>query len=323
MTRTVSTFTGDVEGSALGVTLMHEHIFVRHQELDLNFPHPEWDESVVRATAVDGLHALAELGVQTVVDLTVLGLGRDVRRVLTVADRVPVNIVAATGYYTADALPHYFSSHGPGGQVTSEDPLEQMFVQDITTGIAGTGVRAAVLKVVTDTKGFTPDVTRVWTAAAAAHRTTGAPIMTHSHAPSRGGISQLDFLETNGVDPARVVVGHAGDSDDARYLRELLSRGAFVGFDRFGMEHVASDSTRIRMLFDLLEDGHAHQIILSHDAAFFSRVTPPSWRRQRVPNWRMSHLFETVLPTLRERGVTEQMIRTMLVDNPRQILAGD
>ncbi|MGH1565428.1 phosphotriesterase family protein [Mumia sp. DW29H23] len=316
----VQTFTGAVPASDLGVTLIHEHVFVGHPELDLNFPHPEWDEAAAVETAVAGLDRLWDLGVRTVVDLTVLGLGRDVARVATVAARSRVRLVASTGYYTADVLPPYFHTHGPGLLIDGPDPLVAMFVDDIETGIAGTGVRAGMLKVVTDRPGLTPDVTRVITAAAVAHQQTGVPITTHTHAPSQNGREQLAFLVEHGVAPERVVVGHCGDSEDLAYLRELADTGATLGMDRFGMEHVLPDEQRVRTVLALLELGYADRMVLSHDAAFFSRVTPPSWRAAHVPNWHMENLHRRIVPLLREGGASEEDLHRMLVENPARLL---
>ena len=123
----VQTVGGPVVTSDLGTTLIHEHLFVGHPELDLNFPHPEWDEPMAIDQAVEGLDRLWELGVRTVVDLTVLGLGRDVRRVARVADRTRMQLVVSTGYYTADVLPSYFHTHGPGLLVDGPDPLVAFF----------------------------------------------------------------------------------------------------------------------------------------------------------------------------------------------------
>ncbi|SEJ47890.1 phosphotriesterase family protein [Demequina mangrovi] len=319
---TVPTATGAVAGDELGVTLMHEHVFVLDDALERDLPHPEWDEEAAIEAATATFARLAALGVGTVVDLTVPGLGRDVARVRRVASRSPVAIVVATGWYVRGDLPPFFGTHGPGRLVGGADPLEALFVRDLEEGIAGTGVRAAVIKVVSDEPGLTPDVTRVLDAAAAAHVRTGAPIMTHSHAPTRGGLAQQEALAARGVDLGRVVIGHAGDSEDLDYLRMLADRGSFLGFDRFGMAHTQSDDARVRTLLALLERGYAESIVLSHDAAVFSRVTPPSWRARETPDWRMDHLATRIVPRLRAAGVDDATMRTMQVDNPRRILAG-
>ncbi|WP_116950940.1 phosphotriesterase family protein [Jiangella endophytica] len=317
----VQTVRGVVGAGDLGTTLIHEHVFVQHPELQLNFPHPEWDERAAEERAADGLQRLWDLGVRTVVDLTVLGLGRDVARVARVAERSPVRIVVSTGYYTADVLPAYFHTHGPGLLIDGPDPLVEFFVRDIEHGVADTGVRAGMLKVVTDRPGLTPDVRRVLTAAAIAHRQTGVPITTHTHAASRGGLDQLRFLTARGVAPERIVVGHSGDSEDLDYLRALMDAGATIGMDRFGMEHVLPDERRIGVVLDLLRLGYADRMVLSHDAAFFSQVTPPSWRAVHAPNWHMENIPRRIVPRLLAAGATEADIHQLLVTNPARLLA--
>lgn len=323
MVRTIPTFTGEVTGEQLGTTLIHEHVFVGSPELDINLPHPEWDEQEAIELAVAGFERLYALGVRTVVDLTVPGLGRNVERVRHVAERIPVQLVAATGYYTSDVLPHYFRTHGPGRLVGGPDPLVELFVGDIERGIAGTGIRAGMIKVVSDAEGITPDVERVFTAASIAHEQTGTPITTHSHPASRGGLDQQRLLRKLGVPLDRVVIGHSGDSTDLDYLRELADNGSYLGFDRFGMEHAGPDEGRIGTLLALLEAGYVEQLVLSHDAAFFSRVTPPSWRARATPNWHMEHLSRGILPRLRAEGIGDAVITQLMVDNPRRVLTGE
>ncbi len=103
----VQTVLGPVDADRLGVTLMHEHVFVLSPEIQQNWP-TGWDEEQGVADAVVRLNELAAAGVSTIVDLTVVGLGRNIRLVKRVAEQVDLNIVVATGLYTYDALPHYF-----------------------------------------------------------------------------------------------------------------------------------------------------------------------------------------------------------------------
>ena len=322
MARSIPTFTGEVAADELGMTLIHEHIFVTDPELDVNMPHPEWDEPTWIERAVQLLDALAAQGVRTVVDLTVLGLGRDVRRVAEVAARTDVNIVAATGCYAAEALPTFFRLNGPGLVVDGPDPLVELFVGDIERGIAGTSIRAGMIKVASEGTLLSPAARRVFAAAAEAHRRTGVPITTHSDAAASGGLAQQDELERLGVPLDQVVIGHSGDSTSLAYLRAIAERGSYLGFDRFGMSHVGSDDARVRMLLRMLDAGYADRIVLSHDAAVFSRMTPPAWRAEHAPDWRMTHLVETVLPRLRAAGIDEATLHQLMVANPRRVLAG-
>lgn len=317
---TVETYRGLVPSDDLGVTLIHEHLFVRNPELEANRPDDEWNPSRAVESAIASLLNLYELGVQTVVDLTVPGLGRDVDLVSRVAAEVPVNLVAATGWYTPNVLPPYFRFHGPQTVFGGVEPLVEMFLADIREGIAGGPVKAAILKVMTDEEGFTPDVTRIMSAAAVAHNETGVSITTHSHPASRNGVGQQAFFIERGVDPERVVIGHSGDSEDLGYLRELMDNGSTIGMDRFGMEHVLSDERRVDTVARLVEFGYADRMVLSHDAAFYSHITPPSWRVEHAPNWRMDNIPTRILPMLRSAGVPSEAIEQMMVFNPRRLL---
>ena len=132
-------------------------------------------------------------------------------------------------------------------------------------------------------------------AAAVAHQQTGVPITTHTHAPSRNGRDQLAFFLERGVAPDRLVIGHCGDTEDLDYLRELMDAGATIGMDRFGMEHVLR-RTPGRDRAGAAAAGYADRMVLSHDAAFFSRVTPPSWRAVHAPHWHMQNLPRRIVP---------------------------
>ena len=318
----VQTVRGAVATTELGWTLMHEHIFVKNPELEHNFPSPEWDEEGMRSTALNGLQALADRGISTIVDLTVMGLGRNVQRIQQVAEQTPLNIVVATGYYTQKDLPAYFHNHGPGLHADMPEPLVDMFLRDIWEGISGTSIKAAMIKVVTDKWGITPDIERVMAAAAEAHRQTGVPITTHTNAEHRGGLEQQEFFRTHGVDLQHVVIGHCGDTTDLDYLRRLMDNGSPIGLDRFGMDIMAKEEDRIDTAVKLCEAGYAERLTLSHDASFFSVNMEPSVRNRIMPNWHHRYICDTVLPAMRQRGVSDAAIEQIMVKNPARILAG-
>ncbi|GAA1248955.1 phosphotriesterase [Prauserella halophila] len=318
---TVQTVTGSVDEANLGRVLMHEHVFVLNHEYAVNYP-DTWDDEVRVADAVDKLTALKRCGVDTIVDLTVLGLGRDIRRVCEVAERSPVSIVAATGFYTFTELPSYLRLRGPGRMVGGEEPMTGMFVKDITEGIAGTGVKAGILKCATDVPGVTPDVERVLRSVARAHIETGVPISTHTDVSTQRGLDQQKIFAEEGVDPGSVVIGHSGDSDDLDYLLRLLDNGSYLGMDRFGLDNRLSFENRVRTVAELAQRGYASRMVLSHDASCHSHNFPDDFRARNMPNWRFTHITEDVIPALLEAGVTQSDIETMLVDNPRKILAG-
>jgi phosphotriesterase-related protein len=204
--------------------------------------------------------------------------------------------------------------------VSRDEPLIDLFIRDIQEGIAGGEVRAGMIKVMTDQDGFTEDVVRVMDAAAAAHRETGVTITTHSHPSSRNGLTQQRLLVERGVDPERIIIGHSGDSDDLDYLQALMDNGSTIGMDRFGMEHVLSDERRVWTVASLVELGYAGRMVLSHDAAIYSPITPPSWRAANAPNWRMDNISTRILPMLGAAGVNGADLHQMMVVNPARLL---
>ncbi|MFE5706108.1 phosphotriesterase [Rhodococcus koreensis] len=321
MTSAVETVKGPVAIESLGVTLPHEHIFLREPEVETNYPNSHWDEAAKIDQAVAALDQVKAMGVDTLVDLTVLGLGRDISLVQKVAARTDINICVATGSYTFNQLPTHFELRGPGRLVDMpRDPLETCFIDDITVGIAGTGVKAAMIKVATDSYGITPDVARVLRAAAVAHRETGVTITTHTHAEDFTGRDQQAFLKAEGVPLDRVVIGHSGDSTDVNYLRELMDNGSTIGLDRFGAEILMSDEARIEVLLRLIELGYSDRLTLSHDAFIYSANLPDEFVAEKLPKWKFTHLFTHIVPALYERGVSEETIRVMTVDNPARML---
>ena len=311
----VETVRGPVDVGALGMTLMHEHVFVLSEEIRHNYP-AGWVEDDRVDDAIAKLTALTDRGCQTIVDPTVLGLGRDIHRIRRVADGTSLNIIVATGLYTYDKIPHYFeyrvARHG------GLDPLAQLFIGDITDGIAGTGIKAALLKCAVDEPGMTPGVERVLRAVARAHAETGTPVTVHTHPGSGTGREVLRVLHEENADLSKVVLGHSGDSTDLDYLTELADAGCLLGMDRFGLDVITPFEDRVSTVVALCERGYAGQLVLAHDAACYIDWFPPEIIPIFAPKWHFEHLFDDVLPALRERGVSDEQIDTMMVVNPRR-----
>ncbi|HXU37235.1 MAG TPA: phosphotriesterase-related protein [Blastocatellia bacterium] len=315
----VNTVRGPIESAQLGVTLMHEHVFVLSAEIMQNFPEPWGDEEKRVADAIARLNQLKARGVDSIVDLTVIGLGRYIPRIQRVAADTQINIVAATGVYTYNDVPMYFHFQGPGTELGGPEMMVDMFVKDIEEGIAGTGVKAAILKCATDRPGVTPGVERVLRAVAQAHLRTGVPISTHTHAATERGLEQQRIFQEEGVDLTRVVIGHSGDTTDIAYLEKLIANGSYIGMDRFGIDVLLPFEDRVNTVAKMCELGYADRMVLSQDAACFNDWLPEAALPAVLPNWHYMHIHNDVIPALKRRGVTDRQIETMLVDNPRQI----
>lgn len=322
---TIQTARGPIDSADLGPTLMHEHIFVLTPDVQQNYPQ-EWgaeDERI--ADAVGRLTEVAALGVQTIVDPTVVGLGRYLPRIAKVAEQVDLNIVVATGLYTYDDVPFFFHHRGPalneavGAEVP--DPMVDMFVGDIRDGVAGTSIRAGLLKCAIDAQGMTPGVERVMRAVALAHQETGTPITVHTHPGSQQGLAVKKVLEAEGVDLRRVVLGHSGDSTDADHLSELAEAGFVLGMDRFGINLETTFEARADIVVEMCRRGYAEAMVLSQDAACYIDWIDPGVMAL-LPQWRYTHIHEEVLPYLLEHGVTQDQVDAMLVANPRRYFEG-
>lgn len=323
----VPTALGSVDTAELGRTYMHEHVFVLTADVQQNHPDEWGDEDARVADAVTRLTALADQGVRTIVDPTVIGLGRYIPRIRRIAEQVPqLNIVVATGCYTYDEVPFFFHHRDPEVKalmgLDATDPMISMFTGDITDGIAGTGVRAGFLKCAIDTKGLTKGVERIMRAVGAASLATGVPITVHTHPASETGLEVKRVLcDEEGVDPGSIVLGHSGDSPDVDHLGVLAEAGFVLGMDRFGITLEASFETRADTVVEMCRRGFAGSMVLSHDAACYIDWIDPDLL-PFLPQWHYLHIHDDVLPYLRDHGVTEDQITAMLVDNPRRHFEG-
>jgi len=307
---TVETVRGPVDVSELGPTLMHEHIIIMQPEALQNYGATfgdYWDENERVADAVSKLSALREAGIQTIVDPTVPGLGRHIPRIQRINAEVDLNIIVATGIYAFLELGNFLAYR-------SVDAIAELFVREIREGVNDTGVKAAFLKCAVEEHGVIGDIPRILAAIAAASVETGAPVMVHTNARHQTGRAALDTLVSHGVDPARIVIAHMGDSNDLDYLRAIADTGASVGCDRFGIDHFNPHADRVRTLIALIGEGYADRIHLGHDACcFYDFMVGNPFFADEKPDYLL--ISREVVPALLEAGVAQEQVDQMLVGN--------
>jgi phosphotriesterase-related protein len=322
----VETVGGPVQVDDLGPTLMHEHVFVLSTEHVDNYGDGLWwDEEARVADAVAKLRALRAKGITTIVDPTVWGLGRYIPRIQRIAEQVDLNIVVAAGLYAYEELPQQYAYRGPGLLVDVPEPMVTDFTRDIVDGIGSTGVKAAMLKCCVEAPGLTPGVERIARAVARTHVETGAPITVHTSGPAQSGRLATDLFRKEGVDLAKVVIGHAGDSNDLDYLMEMADTGAILGMDRFGLDLFNPTADRVRTIAALAARGYTDQMVLAHDANCFIDyfgADHDAVKAAASPNWHFTHISDDVLPALADAGVTQEQIEQMMVANPRRYFGG-
>jgi phosphotriesterase-related protein len=311
---TINTMLGAIEPSKLGRTLMHEHVYTLLAELHFDY---EFDTDAEDARAVEKLRELKAAGFDAIVDMTVIGLGRWISRVLPIARQCGITIVPATGIYTTRDLPAHFRS---ATAEISPDYIADFLTRDIVEGIGETGVRAGIIKFAVDKPGITDDLALLIRQSAKAQLATGVPISTHTDAATKQGLAQQAALREAGVDLGRVVIGHSGDATDIGYLEQLIENGSWIGMDRFGDLPLALDK-RIDVLIKMCRRGYASRMVISHDTNVTSDNTVAEARlKPEREHWNYLCIPEIVLPALRAAGVSEADIDTMTIANPRDIL---
>ncbi len=319
--RAVQTVTGRVRPEDLGRTLIHEHVLIGFPGWNLDAFAPKFVRADAMARAIDQMHELRDLGVGTFVDPCPMDLGRDVEFLAELGQRSGMQIVCTTGaYFEAEGITHTFR-HLPVEEITA------IYIKEITEGVGETGIRAGAVKIATGAHQISDYERKLVTAGARAAKETGVPLISHTQEASCGH-EQIDLVTGEGVEPHRLVVGHSDGVDDPDYHRSLAERGAFVGFDRFGITLILPDEVRVKNVVALAKSGHTRNILLSHDSivCWQGRPVPFANRYEDVlamlPEWRPTSIPKKIVPQLRAGGLTEADIETILVDNPRRFLAG-
>ncbi|MFT4089019.1 MAG: phosphotriesterase-related protein [Gordonia sp. (in: high G+C Gram-positive bacteria)] len=318
---TINTVTGPVPASALGRVLVNEQVFSVNEDFRINYL-PEWDDDAEVARAVHLLDELKESGIDTLVDVSVLGLGRNIERVKRVAEQTELKIIASTGLFTYNDLPYQFHYTGPGLGFNVPEPMADLFIRDLTVGIANTGVKATMLVCVIEAEGLTDGVERVMRAVGMAGVATGAPIMVHTNPHTQSGLIAQRVLAEEGVDLSNVLLSHSGDTADVDYLMRAADAGSVLGMDRFGLDVLLPHDDRVATVVELAERGYADRMALSQGASSFSDWFDPGKRAEVVPDWTYFEVSRRVVPELLSHGVSEHDVDLMLRGVPQRFLSG-
>lgn len=309
---TINTALGPVDTSELGFTLSHEHILLSSAGIEATYP--EFiDRDLAIAEGTEKLKEAKAEGVDTIVDLSTMDLGRNVRVIAEVSKRSGVNAIVATGTWLD--VPRSFAQATP-------DEIAPLYIREIEEGIEGTGIKAGVIKVANEP--FVSEAGEViLRAAARAHASTGVPIYTHTMAANRVGDHQVEIFEDEGIDFNRVCIGHSNDSTDLDYLQGLLDRGVWLGLDRYPGQGV-SWQERTEVLFELIKNGYGKRLMLSHDWSVVSTMMSKERLAQRPLTNPDNYLFITrnVLPMLLNLGATQSQLDNLTTNNPRHFFEG-
>lgn len=315
--RKINTALGAIPASQLGLTLMHEHTVIGYQGWDIDAAEQHLELTMLSDLVAAKLNEAKKYGVCTIVDASPDDLGRNVELDKIISDKTGINIICSTGKYMS-TRPLSATANSRADSVNS---LYDAFMQDITVGIHGSGIKAGVIKVATGESQIFPYEEIALKAAAKAQKDTGVPIITHTQEGTMGP-EQASLLLGEGADPRKVVIGHMCGNSDVNYHLAVLEQGVSVNFDRWGLDILYPDDLRRATLVELLNRGFEEKIVLSHDhIAHWLTPQPelPDFARPLIANWSYTHIFKNIIPSLKHLGITEKQINRMLVENPRKI----
>ena len=321
---TVNTVLGPISPGELGITLIHEHLICGRPGQICDARDIPYDRDEIARTCMGALEEAKEHGLTTIVDATPIDLGRDAELIRRVSYESGINIVCATGYYM-EAAGAAESSRPLGIAFGSAAQVYETLMQEITQGIGDTGVKAGIIKVATGQGRISPYEEMTLKAAARAQKETGVPIISHTEEGTMGP-EQADLLISEGADPQRISIGHMDGNSDLEYHTSVLERGVYIAFDRLGLDVLFPDSLKTACIIGLLGIGFASRIMLSHDyVSCWPGQTPAETEATKavLPNWSFTHVFRNIIPALKEAGVSDDKIHTMMVDNPRRLFAGE
>ena len=302
----VQTVLGPVAPGDLGFTLPHEHT-----KCSLWWIENRWDywELIGDEPRInEELAAYKALGGGTLVDVTPIGIGRDLARLARLSQATGLHIVAGAGWYRQA----YYPAEARIDR-RSIDDLADEIVQEFVDGPVRPGI---IGEIGTDKPWVTAQEERVFRAAARAALRTGASVTTHA-VQSDVGLAQLAILEDEGLDPARIVIGHCDSHPRIEHWREIVRRGAHVEADFLGMSFTplerAGEPKVVELISTLLNEGFEKQILLSQDVCHDSQLTSYGGNGY-------TYLQTSFLPSLAAAGVDAATIKTITVENPARLL---
>ena len=342
---TVMTVTGPVAARDLGVTLVHEHIFLDMRQSyteinpDAQYGPPqihmlgEWRRDYSKFPdfmvlddvdlAISEISRFAEHGGKTIVDATPIGPRPPSRRLYphglrTVSEALDINVITGCGYYIQASHPEYVKSSSPRS-------LAERIISEIEEGIGSTSIRPGVIGEIGLSQPVEPDEWKVLEAACEAQKQTGLALYIHPYFGARSRIAPqvAQFILRQDVDPEKVNMCHMDGNMDLEYQRRVADLGVFISFDNFGLENYydsidfsynSHDSQRQENLPKLLSLGYADQMLISQDTCYKTQLV-------RYGGYGYAHILRNILPALRHSGVDDTTLEQILVKNPQRLLS--
>lgn len=293
----MKTVLGNISANEIHTALCHEHICCYSDYLYMMSGKDYLDFDKLEEKAVAELRLLKEkYGLNLFVDCTPINIGRNIELLKRVSEKSGVNIVCSTGFYYTDE-PVLFTS--------SVQTLAEHIINDAKN------INAGIIKTAVESKNTSDFNKKILQATAVVHKELNLPIVVHTNANNKNGLSALEFLLENGVKPEKITIGHLSDTEDLNYILKIAKSGCYIGLDRmYDVKTEEYINKKVNTVLSLCDEGYADKIILSHDESFFNGFEA---RPKIKDNVRFSYVFDYIRPRLPE-DVFDKIIRQNPID---------
>jgi phosphotriesterase-related protein len=338
----VQTVLGLIEPEQLGVTLPHEHLV---SDGSCWFVEPDTateKEMAHRPVTVDILwwvryHLFQNLddmlmldeeeaikeamdfkmeGGNSIVEMSNIGLGRDPQALARISRATGLNVIMGSGYYLA-------VSHPPQMDSKREEEIAEEIVQDIMTGVGASSIHAGLIGEIGCSWPLADNERKSLRAAARAQRLTGAALNVHPGQHEEAAMQIMTLLDEAGADLSRTIIDHMDRAvRQSKDRLELAKRGCYLEYDLFGregyypMKHrvidLPNDHQRINEIMELMDAGYLNQILISQD--IWNKI-----QRRAYGGWGYGHILRNTVPVMRVKGISDDEIRTVIVENPGRV----
>ena len=336
----IQTVLGLIHPDEMGITLPHEHIvsdgsawFVEPVEATekkmarapvsletLWWVRYHWFQNHDDLLMLDEEEAVGELlhfqraGGRTVVEMSNVGLGRDPLALARISRRTGLNILMGSGYYFGASMPRGF-------EAKTEAEITDEIVRDITVGVGSTGIKAGYIGEIGTSWPIDPREVKSLRAAVKAQQITGANLNIHPGQAEQAAFEVLRIIEDAGADLSRTTIDHIDRAvREPQNRLKLMEKGLTLEYDLFGREgyypiqqrciDLPTDHQRINEIIELIQAGFGRQILVSSDI----------WnkhQRRKYGGWGYDHILRNTVPVMRGKGMTDDQIHTLLVENPK------
>jgi len=335
----IKTVCGEIEKTDLGIVAPHEHVLLDLTAFYQELPVPGIEDPAIQKVEMWNLGILSrdcyalkdnlrldneELAVKelmfyknaggnTVVDASLPGIGRNPEGLKRISEKTGLNIIMGTGFYVGETHPESLDS-------MTEEEIGDLMVKELVEGIDG--ICAGYIGEIGISEIFDDKERRVLRAAAFAHKKTGAAINVHINPWTVNGVEAADILLNAGVKPKKICISHIDVENREDYILELLKKGVYVEFDNFGKEYYirrevrnsgygnfVHDTERVTLVKKLIDMGYLNQLLLTCDLCLKNLL-------HHYGGWGYDHVLTNIVPMMEDEGITNEQIKTMLVDNP-------